>query len=658
MTPQALLLRVALLASISGICVGGSASAAAPPTDLAMREEQAFRAAADAVAPSVVAIETIGGLDTVGELLVGTGPSSGVIVSDDGYIVSSTFNFAHRPASIIVVLPDGTRHPAQLVARDEARKLVLLKIDAPRKLPAPVVSPEDEAAVGRWTVAVGRTFDVATPNISVGVLSAVHRIWGRALQTDAKISAANYGGALVDLQGRILGVLVPLSPDHREDVSGTEWYDSGIGFAVPYEHIQMILPRLKAGETLKPGIVGVHFKGTNVYADSTVILKCRAGSPAYETGIRNGDRITAVDGRPVEYQAHVMEQLHRRYAGDVVKVTVARGDETFERELKLVDKLEPYRRPFLGLLAERTADPADGVKIRDVFADSPAAKAGIRAGDVIVRFQDSDVDSRDALRTLVADAALGKDAKLELLRDGERQTVSLEPIAETAAIPPKPKDSAPTTTDDDKPADNAAKPIKIKVAELPNEADLFVPDDYDDSIPHGVVVLLHPNGGFAHDTIVERWRDRCRTANLLLLVPKAAKETWTRPDLEFLKKAIDRTAESYRVDAARVVAVGYEEGGTVAIQGAALLRERIRGIVLLNAVPSPFNAENEPLFPTSIFVATAKNFGNESRIEKSVAQLRERHFPVVVRTLPAKADDWDDAGAEELLRWLDALDRI
>src|SRR6185369_7287390 len=103
--------------------------------------------------------------------------------------------------------------PARLIARDEARKLVLLKIETPKKLPIPVAAPESEAIVGHWTVAVGRTFDAVSPNISVGILSAVHRIWGRALQTDAKISASNYGGPLVDLQGRVLGVLVPLSPD-------------------------------------------------------------------------------------------------------------------------------------------------------------------------------------------------------------------------------------------------------------------------------------------------------------------------------------------------------------------------------------------------------------------------------------------------------------
>ena len=88
--------------------------------------------------------------------------------------------------------------------------------------------------VGQWTIAVGRTFNQKEPNISVGVLSATNRIWSTAIQTDAKISPANYGGPLIDSRGRVLGVLVPLSPQKQGgEIAGAEWYDSGIGFAVP-----------------------------------------------------------------------------------------------------------------------------------------------------------------------------------------------------------------------------------------------------------------------------------------------------------------------------------------------------------------------------------------------------------------------------------------
>ena len=107
-------------------------------------EQQAIRAAAERVAPSVVKIETVGGLERIGNVRVGTGPTTGLIVSPDGYIVSSAFNFAARPSSILVGLADGTRTPAKLIATDHQRMLVLLKIHVDEQLPVPEAVPEDE----------------------------------------------------------------------------------------------------------------------------------------------------------------------------------------------------------------------------------------------------------------------------------------------------------------------------------------------------------------------------------------------------------------------------------------------------------------------------------------------------------------------------------
>jgi serine protease Do len=155
---------------------------------LALREEQAIRAAIERVAPAVVRIETIGGLERVGRVLLGTGPTTGLVASADGYIVSSAFNFAQKPASILITLSSGTRLPAKLIATDHSRMLVLLKVKSPEPLPMPELVPEEQIRAGQWSVAVGRTFDGEQPNLSVGIVSAVRRVWGKAIQTDAKIS--------------------------------------------------------------------------------------------------------------------------------------------------------------------------------------------------------------------------------------------------------------------------------------------------------------------------------------------------------------------------------------------------------------------------------------------------------------------------------------
>ena len=163
--------------------VAGSAVAQdRPVADLETREEQAFKEASAVVAPAVVRIQTVGGLDRVGRVLTGTAATTGVVVSPDGYVISSAFNFVSRPASVLVTLSDGRRFPAKIVANDRAKMVTLLKIEA-TGLAVPKMAPRDGFRVGQWAIAMGRTYESPLPNLSVGIISALNRIWGRALQT-------------------------------------------------------------------------------------------------------------------------------------------------------------------------------------------------------------------------------------------------------------------------------------------------------------------------------------------------------------------------------------------------------------------------------------------------------------------------------------------
>src|SRR5262249_41731663 len=138
----------------------------------------------------------------------------------DGYIITSTFNFLKRPPVITVVFPDGKRHVAKLLGRDDTRKLCLLKVDGVQSLPVPEFVPRSELKVGQWAVAVGVGYGDGSPALSAGIISAASRISGKAVQTDANTSPANYGGPLVDLDGRVIGVCVPLSPGSKEVAGG------------------------------------------------------------------------------------------------------------------------------------------------------------------------------------------------------------------------------------------------------------------------------------------------------------------------------------------------------------------------------------------------------------------------------------------------------
>ena len=245
--------RFAALAALScfAVIMASLPLRAAADDDLESLEQKALTAAVQRVAPSVVGIETVGGLERVKKVLFGAGPTTGLVIDSQGYIVSSAFNFVNKPASILVRLPDGKRKPAKLVATDHSRMIVLLKIEVERPLPVPEIAPEADLRVGQWCVGVGRTFEserremTGPPNMSVGILSAVGRVWGKALQSDAALSPSNYGGPLVDIRGRVMGVIVPLSPQSADEMAGVEWYDSGIGFAIPAEQIRNMLPKLR-----------------------------------------------------------------------------------------------------------------------------------------------------------------------------------------------------------------------------------------------------------------------------------------------------------------------------------------------------------------------------------------------------------------------------
>ncbi len=465
--------------------------------DLDALEQKALIAAVDRVAPSVVRIETIGGLERVDRVLFGAGPTTGLVVDSSGYILSSAFNFVNKPASILVRLPDGTRKPAKLIARDHNCQFVLLKIEPDHPLPVPEAAPQAEMRVGQWCVAVGRTFEESRPNMAVGILSAVGRVWGKALQTDAPASPNNYGGPLVDIRGRVMGLIVPLSPQSAEEIAGVEWYDSGIGFAVPLEAIQKVLPKLRKGEDLYAGVAGVFMQSKNLYTGDTVIASCRPNSPAAKAQFKGGDRIVEIGGRKVARAAEVKQEISRHYAGDKVRFVVLRGDKRIEADLELTSKLEPFQHGFLGILPLRDGEDA-GVTVRYVYPGSPAAEAKIEAGDVIVSAAGDAVVDADELRSAVSGFRArhgprtgGPPPGSECPRSG-----SAEAEPENGRVAQRPAAAGPSAgavqvgSGPARGQQHKVGRIALSVSEFKNEAWAYVPEHYDPAVPQGVVVWL------------------------------------------------------------------------------------------------------------------------------------------------------------------------
>ncbi len=661
-----------LLSAVLGISLAAPAWAQAQD-DLEALEEQAIRSAVATIAPSVVRIETIGGLERVGGVLVGTGPTSGLVVSDDGHIISSAFNFIQQPASILVTLPGGQRAAAKIVARDHARMLVLLKVKTESKLPVPVAVPRGEMTVGQWAIAVGRTYDQPEPNLSVGVISATNRVWSRAIQTDAKISPSNYGGPLIDIQGRVLGVLVPLSPQTKPqesgagEVAGAEWYNSGIGFAVPLAEINDRLGALKAGKDLHQGLLGISLKPGDIYSLAAEIAASQPGSPAYKAGIKAGDTIVEIDGQKIARQSQLRHALGARYAGDTVKLVLKRGDATLEASAELIDKLDPYEHPFLGLLPLRdSADPAQpGAAVRYVYPGSPAAEAGIQPGDRIfslVQSGSAEVAVADAaaLRTAVANLDPKLKVTLKARRGEETLEIELSPGKLPTDIPgdlPAPLATAPPA-----PAERPATGIvEIKLPEETSHALALVPDNYHPGVPFGLVVVLPAPGPLDRAAFEARWKPVCEKFSLIALAPQSAKaDKWEPTEAEFIRKSLDDVVAHYNVDPTRVATCGYQAGGSMAwLVGLANL-DRVRAIMVIDATPPARTKmpENDPVNRLAILVGTAEKAAIAAPLKAVLTRLEAARFPITRLSLGEQPRELNTAELEQLGRWIDALDRI
>jgi serine protease Do len=645
------------------LAMSGMTSLLRAQDDLQTREEEAMKAAVRRAAASVVSIETVGGLERVGTVLFGTGPTTGLIVSEDGFIISSAFNFAQKPTSILVGLPDGTRTPARLIATDRNRMLVLLKVQVDEKLAVPEVMPEKDIQVGQWSIAIGRTFDSAQPNISVGIVSATQRIWGKAIQTDAKISPSNYGGPLIDIRGRVMGVLVPLAPDKTGEIAGVAWYDSGIGFAVPLEHVNKILPQLKQGKDMHPGIMGVNLKKGDIYADAPVIVAARPNSPAYKAGFKSGDRIAEVDGQIIERQAQLTHQIARRYAGEKIHVVVMRGKEKIERDLELIDKLAPYHRPFVGILPFReptveNADAPPGITVRYVFAGSPAAKAGLQEGDRVLSLDGDEIKSRDSFAEDLAALEVGQKIKLEYRRGDETKTAEFELAGEADSVPEK----LPPARASREPHVGDRAPVgtlKLKLPEEKNECLAYVPGNYDPQLQYGILLWLHAPGAFEDDKLIERWKAHCDEHDLILVAPRSVdKARWAAGDLGYLRKALDHIKGLYTIDPLRIAAVGHQNGGAMASLLAFHDRDLIRGVASIDSPLGGAPPDNDPVYRLTFFITTAKKANFAAQIQAGILKLREMQYPVTLKDQGALGHDLTDDERAMLLRWIDSLDRI
>lgn len=661
-----LILSLLLFLSLCG--TGTSAlRAQAPAKDLETLEERAFKQAAALVNPSIVRIETVGGQDRVGKLITGTGPTSGVVVSRDGLIISSAFNFIGKPSSILVTLPDGRRFPAVVVATDHLRMLTLLKVDA-ENLAVPIAVPEKDLQVGMWSIALGRTFELDQPSISVGIVSALERIWGKAIQTDAKISPINYGGPLVDIQGRLMGILVPLSPGATGETAGVEWYDSGIGFAIPMADVLKVIPRLNSGQDLYPGLLGITLSGKGDLSTDMKLDRVRYGSPAQEAGVKTGDTLTKLNGRPVALHSEVKSVLMSLYAGDSVSLTVTRDGvkEPLTFKATLTDKLVPFESGFLGVLPVRETQKqsSPGVGVRFVFPDSAAARAGLKSKDRILEFNQQKVADAESLALLVSHLRPDETATLTVSRDEKPIKLEVKLQKSPDSVTPElPTQAIPARTAQE----NKAEKIKVGhfKEKLPGSDSSFwayVPEIYHPGYEYGLMVWIHPPGNTMESTIFNEWKSICEQRGIIIVGPAAQDVIrWNRDEADFVKAVVEAMQQRYTIDPTRIFLVSHADGADFAFDLAFKYRELFRGVAVTEASLKSRPPETDPDFPLSLYFALNAHNPLNQLLQPRLDLIREMNYPTVFQLIKNEQQPGEypeKPFLEEIGRWADSLDRI
>ena len=708
------------LALICFILSGGILHAQVDPNE---ETEKAMKAAAAKLAPSIVRIETSGGQDIVvwtdrstgAPIRKVVGPTTGLIVDADGYIITSSFNFINKPTDIFVTVPGKGRSVAKVVATDKSRMLTLLKVSL-TGLTVPEPFPKKDIEVGLWSLAMGRTLNPNVeqpPSISAGITSAVGRIWGKAVQTDAKVSPNNYGGPLVAIDGRVMGILVPASPTSDDENAGVEWYDSGIGFAIPLEDINRVLPKLKVGTpdkqvNLRGGLFGFPQPQPNQYLLPPTIAQVVPESAAEKAGIKAGDLVISVDGKPIYTMAQFLHAFKPLYEGDSFSMKVKRGDKEVEIAKVVLQGIQTAIEPgFLGILPVRD-DPDEGLEVRYVYPSSPAAKAGLKEGDRIMKVGPAAAPTltpfagRDRFMTIMSQFTANTDIKIEVKRKdgGKTDTLTARLVAFTEDVPetlpkdaskkkalekpknPEPKKGPPIKVDPKDPKKDEPKKDEVKKDEpkkdepkiekgllkrsnaaLGREYWVFIPRNYNPNVAHGLVVWLHPAGreGRDADDMVDLWEDYCEDHNLIMLGPISQnKEGWVASETEGVIGDINAVLGQYTIDRQRVIVHGAGIGGQMAFYLGFNARDQIRGVAAVSAVlatqPKDLLANQRLQF----FISTGEKDPLVKDITTSKPKLTDRKYNVVLRIIKEKGKEYIGEtlpAFKEMIRWIDSMDR-
>ena len=379
------------------------------------------------------------------------GVGSGFIISADGYVVTNN-HVVERASEIEVVLQGGERYQATIVGLDPKTDLALLKVATDGALPFVELGDSDKARVGEWVVAVGNPFGLGG-TVTVGIVSALGRDinsgpYDDYLQIDAPINRGNSGGPLFNNRGQVIGVNSAIYSPTGGSV--------GIGFAIPSNLVRDIVAELETHGKVARGWLGVRIQSLTeeiaeslglTETDGALVAGVEPGSPAARAGIQPGDVIVGINGERLDEYRDLPKLVAEASAGSESTLQVKRQGKTLELVVEIgkmpdddvkVALADDTDTPKIGVfLSELTPEArqrfrigkeTEGVLVAGVQPGSPAAKAGITAGQVIHMVDQETVQTpEDVIARVQQAAADDKPSVLLLLeQNGQQRFVAVK----------------------------------------------------------------------------------------------------------------------------------------------------------------------------------------------------------------------------------------
>jgi serine protease Do len=374
------------------------------------------------------------------------GVGSGFIISADGYVLTNA-HVVDGADDVYVTLTDKREFKAKIIGVDKRTDVAVVKIDG-NNLPRLTMGDPSKLRVGEWVIAIGSPFGLDN-TVTAGIISAKARDTGEYLpliQTDVAVNPGNSGGPLINMHGEVVGI-------NSQIYSRSGGY-MGISFAVPIDEAVRVADQLRATGHVTRGRIGVQIgEVTKDVAESlglaraqgALIQRVEPGAPAEKGGLEAGDIILKFNGAPIERSTDLPRLVGASKPGTRATVTVWRkgasrdvtltiaeleSEKTAKEEIRKAKPQAPANA--LGLFVsdlselQRKELKLDGGVIVDA-AEGPAARAGLRAGDIVLRLNNTDVKDAKQFNTLVSKLSPKKMAVVLVRRGDASQFVPIRP---------------------------------------------------------------------------------------------------------------------------------------------------------------------------------------------------------------------------------------